>query len=348
MYTAEANSPTAKDVDPYSRFRYVPDGGESMTGLRRPTLFVARWRTESSSGASTATEEEPNMTVLSLDLPNDRNPGTPVIFGQAVFAGEDCIVTTGYKYTEDGRRLGTKGCWNRPSAIWVLNFEAATLSAALTAAPAQDADKSMTMTVTSSAIVSDFSLSARSPRVHTDKSSGHTTIFWLAHATGGPHAACSSLHSFDLETQKHTSLIPVVSKPEPSFMDGFVGLFPDSGIPSRPFLTLDGKRYLITQSAEGARLKVILIDADKPCSITHLTRKTEGEDSLPWSWNVLGTDGEKSVLCSRSTFNRAPELVLGMLETSPSSPTIRWQVIHKVDVPEKRESICFVCWLAKD
>ncbi|EIM89231.1 alpha/beta-hydrolase [Stereum hirsutum FP-91666 SS1] len=337
VYTAEANDPTAENEDPYARFRYVPDGGESMTGLKRPTLFVARWRIGSDS-ASTTTEEGPDMTILTLELPNDKNLKSPVIFGQAVFAGEDSVVATGYKYTEDFRRLGTKGCFNRPSAIWELKFDAATLSKASTAEPAQKEKKSSALTVTSSAIVSDSSLSARSPRVHTDKISGKTTVFWLAHVTGGPHAACSALHSFDLETRKHTSLIPIVSKPDTFFMDGFVGLFPDSGLPSRPFLSFSGKRYLITPSAEGARSNVILIDADKPCSVTHLTRKTtitQAEDPVDWSWNVLGTDGEKSVLCWRSTASHAPELVLGIVDASSSSPTVRWRTIDKVNIPEK-------------
>lgn len=347
MYTAEANAPSAEDEDPYARFRYVPDGGEGMTGLKRPTLFVARWRAESESEASNTVKEKPNMTVLSLELPKNKQLANPFIFGQAVFAGEDSVVATGYKYTEDGRRLGTKGCWNRPSAIWELKFDAATLSKALTSEPSQDEKKAPKLTVTSSDIVSDSSLSARSARVHTDKSSGQTTVFWLAHATGGPHAACSALHSFNLGTRKHAQLIPTVSKPNTSFMDGFVGLFPDSGIPSRPFLSFNGKRHLITHSAEGTRLNVILIDADKPCSITHLTRKTTvsgTEDPVDWSWNVLGTDGEKSVLCWRSTSSDAPELVLGVFDSSSSSPTIRWQVIDKVNVPEKRASRCLACY----
>lgn len=344
MYTAEANDPTAENEDPYARFRYIPDGGESMTGLKRPTLFVARWRTGPGS-TPTTTEEGPDMTVLTLELSDDKKLKTPVIFGQAVFAGEDSIVATGYKYTEDWRRLGTKGCFNRPSAIWEIKFNAATLSKASAAKPAQEEKKSPALTVASSTIVSDSSLSARSPRVHTDKSSGKTTVFWLAHVTGGPHAACSALHSFDLETRKHTNLIPIVSKPDTSFMDGFVGLFPDSGLPSRPFLSFDGKRYLITHSAEGARFNVILIDADKPCSVTHLTRKTkttQAEDPIDWSWNVLGTDGEKSVLCWRSTASHAPELVLGIVEVSSSPPTVRWQIIDKVKIPEKRASRCLV------
>lgn len=344
VYTAEANDPTAENEDPYARFRYVPDGGESMTGLKRPTLFVARWRIGSDSTSNT-TEEGPDMTVFTLELPDDKKLRSPVIFGQAIFAGEDSIVATWYKYTEDWRRLGTKGCFNRPSAIWELKFDAATLSKVSTAEQAQEEKKSSALTVTSSAIVSDSSLSARSPRVHTDKSSGNTTVFWLAHVTGGPHAACSALHSFDLEARKHTSLIPIVSKPDTSFMDGFVGLFPDSGLPSRPFLSFSGKRYLITQSAEGARSNIILIDADKPCSVTHLTRRTtitQAEDPLDWSWNVLGTDGEKSVLCWRSTASHAPELVLGIVEASSSSPTVRWQIIDKVNTPEKRASRSFI------
>lgn len=122
-------------------------------------------------------------------------------------------------------------------------------------------------------------------------------------------------------------------------MDGFVGLYPDSGLPSRPFLSFDGKTYLITHSAEGARLNVILIDTKEPCSVAHLTRRTtvsETEDPVAWSWNVLATDGQRSVLCWRSTSNDALELVLGILEGGSSSAKIRWQVLDKVDLPEKR------------
>ncbi|KAF9230861.1 Alpha/Beta hydrolase protein, partial [Melanogaster broomeanus] len=47
-----------------------------------------------------------------------------IVLGQAVFATEERIFTTGYEKTLDGRFLGIKWCSNRPASIWELMLPA--------------------------------------------------------------------------------------------------------------------------------------------------------------------------------------------------------------------------------
>jgi hypothetical protein len=41
-------------------------------------------------------------------------------FVQAQFVTDDTLSVTGYEYSEDGRLLGIKFCFNGPTAIWGL------------------------------------------------------------------------------------------------------------------------------------------------------------------------------------------------------------------------------------
>lgn len=330
VYSAEANEIATEDADPYARFRYIPDGGESMTGLRRPTLFVAVWK-------QTEDEAMSEMTVQSLELPKDKLASPCVIFGQAVFAQDDTIIATGYQYTEDGRRLGTIWCANRPCAVWELRFDITKVEDKKTAG---EDKKLASCTIISPTIISNSTLSSRFPRVYKDPTSGHSTALWLSHATGGAHFSCFSLHSFDLQARKSTELIPVVSKPDTSFMAGFSGLIP--GIPKQPFLVFNGKTYMIAQSGSGTKQEILLIDTTEPCHVVFLTRRSAvaGEVYFDhWCWNVIATDGGHNVLLWRSSSIRPPQLLLGTLTGSSTSPSLRLQVIDEVHLPLKRESI---------
>lgn len=314
-----------------------------MTGLRRPTLFVALWQHGSNAAASQAPEEEekeaPNMTVQSLELPKDKMPSSPVIFGQAAFARDDTLIATGYQYTEDGRRLGTIWCANRPAAIWELHFDPSSVKNSKdTGAQASDDKKSSGLIVTSAAIISDPTLSSLHPRVYSDPNSGQNTVFWLSHKPGGAHIACFSLRSFNLETRKTMELIPVVSKPDASFMERFVGL--QAGIPSEPFVTFNGRAYMLAHSIAGTKQEILLIDIVDPYKVFYPTRQSAvagGEESEHWCWNALATDGHHNILCWRSSSTNLPQLVVGTLNGTSLSPSVDWQVIDKVDVPHE-------CW----
>ncbi|EIM89069.1 alpha/beta-hydrolase [Stereum hirsutum FP-91666 SS1] len=329
VYSAEANEIATEDADPYARFRYIPDGGESMTGLRRPTLFVAVWK-------QTEDEAMSEMTVQSLELPKDKLASPCVIFGQAVFAQDDTIIATGYQYTEDGRRLGTIWCANRPCAVWELRFDITKVEDKKTAG---EDKKLASCTIISPTIISNSTLSSRFPRVYKDPTSGHSTALWLSHATGGAHFSCFSLHSFDLQARKSTELIPVVSKPDTSFMAGFSGLIP--GIPKQPFLVFNGKTYMIAQSGSGTKQEILLIDTTEPCHVVFLTRRSAvaGEVYFDhWCWNVIATDGGHNVLLWRSSSIRPPQLLLGTLTGSSTSPSLRLQVIDEVHLPLKLQT----------
>lgn len=331
MYSAEANEPDKGDADPYARFRYVPDGGESMTGLRRPTLFVAVWKRSENSTTS-------DMTVQSLELPKDKMVSPHVIFGQAVFDRDDTVIATGYQYTEDGRRLGTIWCAHRPCAVWELRFDITKVEKKKTA----DEDNKLTSCkITSAAIISDTTVSSRFPRVFRDATSGRSAAFWLSHATGGPHISCFSLCSFDLQERKSTELIPIVSKPSASFLGGFKGLVP--GIPQQPFLVFDGKTYLIAHSGSGTKQAVFLIDTAEPSKVISLTHESvvAGEEYFDhWCTYVMATDGGRNILLCRGSSLKPPQLVLGTLQGSSTSLSLRLQVLDEVHLPLQREFIC--------
>ncbi|KAF9230862.1 hypothetical protein BU15DRAFT_83087 [Melanogaster broomeanus] len=123
IYTAEANPDTEGDLqdDPYPNLQFKPDFGESLFNRKRPTLFMLRWRSpvDKSSIARVAKKE---MSLTALTLPQSLSD--TIVLGQAVFATEERIFTTGYEKTLDGRFLGIKWCSNRPASIWELMLPA--------------------------------------------------------------------------------------------------------------------------------------------------------------------------------------------------------------------------------
>ncbi|THH10095.1 hypothetical protein EW146_g8478 [Bondarzewia mesenterica] len=202
VYTAEANAPELADPDPFARFRYLPDFGESLTGRKRPTLNVFQWQPRSAGSEMGNLKGNGRSTVKPLVF-REAIP-TQVAFGQAVFAADDRIIATGYELTEDGHRLGVKGCLNRPAGLWELILEPSSLGLS------EDNDGFSNITASSATRISHPGRSSRSPRVYRDAASDRITVFWLSNELGGPHAACSSLHSFDMKTRQSTLLLDTV------------------------------------------------------------------------------------------------------------------------------------------
>ncbi|KAI0041885.1 alpha/beta-hydrolase [Auriscalpium vulgare] len=310
VYTAEANPPESNDSDPFARFRFVPDFGEGYTGKRRPTLFLARW--QAASGPSSPG----SIVVRALSIPETN---TTVFFGQAVFSTEDTLIATGYAYSADGKLLGIKGCWNRPTAVWELTLEPT--------APSGSSDTAIT--VYSLSKLSDTSRSSRTPRVYRDPTSGHSTLYYLSHELGGPHATCSALRAVDLQKKNDKIIFPVVDKSRLDQLNGFAGLY--SGLIPRPFLRFGGKLYLISQAVEGSSLTIVLVDTENTPSVRRLTSPVDG--NALWSWVLLATDGEKRILAARSGPSVPHQLVLGRLQDTPSGPTVDWHVVDKPELP---------------
>ena len=232
------------------------------------------------------------------------------------------MVATGFEFSEDGKRLGIKACFNRPTAIWELKLD-------IERAEGEPSDGSIT--AISAAKVSDSKRASRSPRPIPGPSAA---ALWLSHELGGPHASCFSLHRFDFQARETTTTVPAVDKIRENFMGGFAGLYADSFL-ARPFVRSGGRVYLLTRTSQGSRLEVILIDLEQPETVVRLTPAESSEDL--WSWSPLATDGRKWVLASRSAPTVPNELVLGRLEEHGGNPRVTWQVIEMPSLTPRGE-----------
>jgi acylaminoacyl-peptidase len=290
VYVAEAKeSLVATD-----KFKFMPHLGEGLSGKKRPTMFVFRWDSSSLHARASTTAISPIVS-------------SPVLFGQPVFSRLDKhkIFATGYEYTRDGRLLGLRWCYNRPAGIWEITLPSSEGGAA-------EALDCIAQKLTAS------DLSCRSPRI-----SPNGKLFWLSHASAGPHAGTFSLHSCDVVSSERMAKILVETVWEPRSSDGFPGLYPSANLPTASFLRLHQDHdYLVVDSVWGSRTTVLLI-AVADGAVKDLTPDSDG---LLYSWKVLATDGKARILCSRSAPSIPHELVLGEF-TIPES--VSWRVVYK-------------------
>lgn len=337
VYTAEANAPENEGDDPFAKFRFLPDYGEGYVGKKRPTIFIARWAPNGDS-AETPSGGGISPIVRAVSVPSNATPN--VSFGQAQYVTDDTLFVTGYEYSEDGRRLGIRACFNRPTAIWELKLDPAELQ--LQRAPDSEspalADPAAALITISATKISDPSRASRSPR----PIPGLNAALWFSHELGGPHASCFSLHKFDLKSRETTTIVPTVDKIREKSMDGFAGLYAENLL-ARPFVWLGGRVYLLTRTSQGSRLEVILIDLEEPESVVRLTPAESSEDL--WSWSPLATDGRKWVLASRSAPTVPNELALGKLEENGGKPRVAWQVIEMPSVTPRGKITSVFYWV---
>ncbi|KAI9511046.1 alpha/beta-hydrolase [Russula earlei] len=319
VYTAEANAPENQGDDPFSKFRFLPDYGEGYVGRKRPTLFVARW-VPNAETVDVLSGGHRRTVVQGICVPKTMC-NSEISFGQAQFLADDRLLATSYEYTEDGKRLGIRACFNRPTAIWELKL-------ALEVVALEQSD---TLIAISATKISDPRRASCSPR----PIPGSSAVLWLSHELGGPHASCFSLHKFDLQAREATTHIPVIDKIQDDFMDGFAGLYTETFL-ARPFVRLGGRVYLLTRTSQCSRLEVILVDLEQPETVIQLTPAESGEDL--WSWSPLATDSRKWVLASRSAPTVPNELVLGRLEEHGGRPKVTWQVIEMPSLTPRVES----------
>ena len=330
-YTAEANAPEEGD-DSYAKFRYLPDYGEGYIGRKRPTIFIARWVPNGDS-ADTPSGGNISPTVRAVSVPSGAtSDAANISFGQTQFVTDDTLFATGYEYSEDGRRLGIRACFNRPTAIWEIKLDPIELRLqhAADSEASVLADPAAALIAISATKISDRSRASRSPRLI----SGLNAALWFSHELGGPHASCFSLHKFDLQARETTTIIPTVDKIREKFMDNFAGLYAENLL-ARPFVRLGGRTYLLTRTSQGSRLEVILIDLEETESVVRLTPAESSEDL--WSWSPLATDGRKWVLASRSAPTVPNELALGKLEEHGGKPRVAWQVIEMPSLTPRSE-----------
>ena len=330
--------PENEGEDSFAKFRFHPDYGEGYVGRKRPTIFIVRWAPSAESvDAQSGGNVSPAVRAISVPSSATSNAAN-ISFGQAQFVADDTLFTTGYEYSEDGKRLGIKGCFNRPTAIWELKLDPVELQLQLQLQHAADsepsllADPAAALTAISATKISDPNRASRSPRLIP----GSNAALWHSHELGGPHASCFSLHSFGLQARETTTVIPTVDKAQENFMDGFAGLYAENLL-ARPFVRLGSRTFLLTRTSQGSRLEVILVDLEKPESVVRLTPAESSEDL--WSWSPLATDGRKWVLASRSAPTVPNELALGKLEEYGGKPRVAWQVIEMPSLTPRGEHL---------
>ncbi|KAJ7060196.1 Alpha/Beta hydrolase protein [Mycena amicta] len=293
MYVAEEPEPE----DPAAKYRFIPTLGETFQGKKRPAIFLFRW------------------DPLDLDVPSSLiriSPSLPdnhvVLFGQPVFSPieNNIIYATGYEYASDGRLLGLKWCYNRPSGIWRISIPETDDSSPVGSGLCQK--------------ITSANLSCRSPRVYRDANTSQSILFWLSHASGGPHAGTFSLHSADIGSGSSARTV-VDTVWEPRTSDGFPGLYPETGnLPASPFLILNDKLHLAISSTWRSRSTVLLVSTDDG-AVSDLTPDAEGR---LYSWSVLATDSGSQLLCSRSAPSIPHEIVLGRIDEAGN---VTWKVL---------------------
>jgi len=326
VYTAEENAPENDRDDAFAKFRFLPDYGEGYIGRRRPTLFVARWSLcAESESVDDAPSGGPTVRAISVASAGATPPPNAAIaFGQAQFVADDTLLATGFEFSEDGKRLGIRACFNRPTAIWELK-----LDVKHDADGREPSDGSIiTASVTK---LSDPNRACRSPR---PIPGSNAMAIWLSHELGGPHASCFSLHKSGLQAQEMKTVVPTIEKVQENFMGGFAGLYAENFL-ARPFVRSGGRVYLLTRTSQGSRLEVILIDLEQPETVVRLTPAESSEDL--WSWSPLATDGRKWVIASRSAPTVPNELVLGKLEEHGGILKVAWQVIEMPSLTPRGE-----------
>ncbi|PPR01816.1 hypothetical protein CVT24_001680 [Panaeolus cyanescens] len=297
VYTAEQNPPSPDN--PFEFYKFNPDFGEGLAGKKSPSLFILRWNAKDMTPSNI-------LGPVRLDTPSN------IRFGQATFSPlcEDTLYATGYELTTDGRALGLRGCFNRPSGIWKLDLASEPLE-----------DPNTTPISVSASKITPSHLSCRSPRTFFQGSDAK--LLWLSAATGGPHLSTDSIQTTNITTSapvRIETLSDVVDEPQSG---EFPGLYAPCNLPTQPVLRNGTSDPLIvTYSQWGSRMTVVGIS-----SATGTVRDLTPDDcGQHFSWNVLATDGESRVLATRSNLGVPYELMLGTMDEHGE---MLWKVLDR-------------------
>ncbi|KAF7318888.1 Acylpeptide hydrolase [Mycena chlorophos] len=208
-----------------------------------------------------------------------------IAYGQPVFTSPTTFVAVGYGSLDDGRRVGLIYCQNRLARLFRFDLT-------------QDGSPGVPFT--------PEDRSARSARV------GHGFLVYLSNAQGGPHGSVAQLHArplpLDLSSSVDDVVIPAVVHAE---VGEYPGLYLDQ-LPPGPFLLLGGRLHVVLSSAWRSRIVPLLISLEHKMVTNLAPAPTAGVATTEElaSYRVLRTDRARRVVATRSSLNRAPELVL--------------------------------------
>ncbi|UZJ54196.1 hypothetical protein CBS101457_003516 [Exobasidium rhododendri] len=310
LYSAEANKPS-REVDIISRkegsglqdWEYQAPLGEKFGGQIRPTVFLLKLHLQTGEGAK--------LQCLAVPSGGDDRELSSALLGQAVFSSSGkAIFLTAYPTLQDGRRLGIIYCSNRPAAIYRIMVEESVRGDE----GDKDAAQFSVWTPQTWSRLSATGFSARSPRSKAERD----TCFWLQSEEGGAHRDCDAIISSD-ESGKTREEIPIQSTPSKS--SGWPGLFVDQ---LRGSCLLQKVGGMATDTIWGSRKTIVLhlfqsnstpIDLT-PLGSTLSIYQSEKEEEQVWSYTLLCTDGEDTIIASRSSPTQPQQILVGVLQST--------------------------------
>lgn len=297
VYTAEAMEGQS-DADPFAKFRFVPDFGESYSGKKHPSVFLFDW----------GVQEKPTTARVAIEEPDAQTP--KLLLGHPVFASENRIFAVGYEYYPDGRLLGVIYCPNRAAVL---------LDIALPDSLGDGKEKELRC---SSSRLTSADVSCRSPRILRDTDGSASHVVWVSNPAGGPHATCSSLHARNIETGETRTLVASVWDPKPK---EFPGLFLNT-LPVSPFVRITSRPWIVLSSTWRSRSTILLVSLDDG-TVKDLT--LDDEHGIYYSWSLLCTDGGNQLVATRSSPTHPPELLLGHVDDGAH---VHWRVLSSPDI----------------
>ncbi|KAI8058335.1 Alpha/Beta hydrolase protein [Syncephalis plumigaleata] len=212
--------------------------------------------------------------------------------GQPLFSPDNqWIYFTGYIVAP--RRFGIYACQNRAARLFRCQLDGSKLEA-----------------------ITSESVSIRSPRLSPDSKS----IVYLEHSLGGPHASCSALKKYCLESGTTTTLVDKVDEPAD---DGFTGLYVQN-LPTNCWTRYNNEDYLITTTTWRCQSAVIAIHYATG-KVTRLS--TDKSSSSSSSWSVLNVLGDK-LLAIKSSPRIVNDLYIGTLN-GDDSLLVTWTRVHR-------------------
>lgn len=319
VYVAELKASDKDEKDAYRKFRFSPNFGEGLVGKCNPAIFLLRW-------SSSSPPKLLKFNIIGFE---------EVRFGQPIFdpKNSNVLYATGYELTKDGRVLGIKGCFNRPSGIWKLTMPSPSpTDSDTTDHPVVDIELAQKLTPSR--------LSCRSPRVL--DTGVYSLLIWLACTCGGAHVSTTTLHLLYLASNDKSLIVAEtpfrVVGIEEEFINGvmtFPGLYPSYNIALSPFISYgnDSDLYhgVLLSSQWGSRNTILRVSL-KDGNIQEVTPATDGN---LYSWSVLTTDGGENFICSRSAPNVPYEILLGRFQKNGE---VDWLLLDEYVVTKNGES----------
>ncbi|XP_061591019.1 S9 family peptidase isoform X2 [Cololabis saira] len=221
------------------------------------------------------------VTVLE-GVPADVSPG------QALWApGSQSVIFVGWYH--EPFRLGLKFCSNRRSALFKLDMDGHCES------------------------LSGDDLSVSCARLSPDGS----TLIFLQGRVFGPHHQCLSLQQLDLRSGKTSTLLDVVSRPQPGEFAGVYEALASS------CWSADGQRVVLSSACRNWR-DLFMVDR-RSKKVTSLSDNLTDPTCVYGSWKLLTVQGDLMVVCCSGP-STPPTLRVGFLPMSGEA--VSWRTLQ--------------------